>query len=64
MAVNSRFEWDNSKAASNWRSHGVTFDQAVKAISDPFATEWIDDREAYAKSASTCLACVMASYCT
>ncbi len=47
MSVNSRFEWDNRKAASNWRSHGVTFDQAVRAISDPFAIEWIDDREVY-----------------
>ena len=25
----------------------MTFDQAVKAINDPFAIEWIDDREAY-----------------
>jgi uncharacterized protein len=27
--------------------HGVTFDQAARAIGDPFAIEWIDDREAY-----------------
>jgi uncharacterized DUF497 family protein len=45
--MNDRFEWDNNKAASNWRSHGVTFDRAVVAISDPFAIEWIDDRETY-----------------
>jgi uncharacterized DUF497 family protein len=45
--MNGRFDWDNNKAASNWRDHGVTFDQAVKAIGDPFAVEWIDDREAY-----------------
>jgi uncharacterized protein len=45
--MNERFEWDNDKAASNWRSHGVAFDQAVVAISDPFAIEWIDDRETY-----------------
>ena len=45
--MNDRFTWDNDKAASNWRNHGVTFDQAAKAISDLFAIEWIDDREAY-----------------
>jgi uncharacterized protein len=45
--MNGRFEWDSDKAAANWRAHGVTFDQGVKAISDPFAIEWIDDREPY-----------------
>ena len=45
--MNGRFEWDNDKVARNWRNHGVTFDQAAKAISDPFAVEWIDDREPY-----------------
>jgi uncharacterized DUF497 family protein len=45
--MNDRFGWHNNKAASNWRDHGVTFDQAAKAIADPFAMEWIDDREAY-----------------
>ena len=47
--MNDRFTWDNDKAASNWRNHGVTFDQAAKAISDLFAIEWIDDREAYSE---------------
>jgi uncharacterized protein len=42
-----RFGWNNNKAASNWRNHGVTFDKAATAIDDPFAVEWIDDREAY-----------------
>lgn len=41
------FEWDPQKAARNWRDHGVTFDQGAKAISDPFAVEWIDEREDY-----------------
>lgn len=45
--MNDRFEWDNRKAAANWCDHGVTFDQAVKAVSDSFAIELIDDREAY-----------------
>ena len=38
-------EWDDAKAAENWRRHGVTFQQGVKALRDPFAIEWIDDRE-------------------
>ncbi len=41
------FEWDDAKAAENWRRHGVTFDQGAEALSDPFAIEEIDDREDY-----------------
>ena len=42
------FEWDNNKAASNTRDHeGVTFEQAAAAFSDPFAVEWLDEREDY-----------------
>jgi uncharacterized DUF497 family protein len=42
------FEWDDEKAASNIRDHeGVTFEQAAAAFSDPFAVEWIDEREDY-----------------
>lgn len=32
-----RFEWDNTKAASNLRKHGVSFDDAIAAFTDPFA---------------------------
>jgi uncharacterized DUF497 family protein len=38
---------DDTKAATNWRDHGVTFVRAAEAIGDPFAIEWIDDRERY-----------------
>jgi uncharacterized protein len=41
------FEWDDAKAAENWRRHGVTFPQGVEALCDPFAVEEIDDREDY-----------------
>lgn len=41
------FDWDDTKAATNWRDHGVAFHQAVKTFRDPFAVEWIDDRENY-----------------
>jgi uncharacterized protein len=43
------FEWDDAKAAENWRRHGVSFQQGAKALRDPFAVEWIDDREDYAE---------------
>ena len=42
-----RFEWDNNKAATNWKRHRVTFDQAIKALRDPYAFEQVDEREDY-----------------
>jgi uncharacterized protein len=32
-----RFEWNPVKAAANERKHGVSFDEASTAFSDPFA---------------------------
>ena len=37
------FEWDDLKAASNWRDHGVTFEAAREVFKDIFAIEWDDD---------------------
>ena len=31
------FEWDPKKAATNFRKHGVSFDQAVAAFGDPLS---------------------------
>jgi uncharacterized DUF497 family protein len=36
------FEWDDDKAARNWRDHGVSFEMAREAFSDAFAVEWAD----------------------
>ncbi len=41
------FEWDEDKAATNWRDHGVAFHEAIQAFRDTFAVERIDDREDY-----------------
>ena len=41
------FEWDDIKAAANLRDHRVSFEQAALACSDPFAVEWLDERENY-----------------
>lgn len=32
-----QFEWDATKAAANERKHGVTFEEAITAFSDPLA---------------------------
>jgi uncharacterized protein len=39
------FEWDEDKAAVNWREHGIAFHEAIKGFRDPFAVERLDDRE-------------------
>ena len=41
------FDWDDAKAAANFRKHGVTFEQAAYAFRDPFAVEWIDKSAVY-----------------
>ncbi len=41
------FEWDEDKAARNLIEHRVSFEQAAVACRDPFAVEWIDEREDY-----------------
>jgi len=41
------FEWHEAKADASVRTHGVSFDWASTAFKDPFAIEWLDDREDY-----------------
>ena len=36
------FEWDDAKADTNYRKHGVSFETATRVFNDPFAVEWID----------------------
>ena len=38
------FEWDDDKAARNWRYHGISFDMARHAFGDVFAMAWVDNR--------------------
>ena len=40
MAI--RFEWDEAKAKSNLRKHGVAFEDALLAFADPFALMQLD----------------------
>jgi uncharacterized DUF497 family protein len=41
------FEWDNVKAAANLAKHGVSFERARGAFSDPCAIDFADDRRYY-----------------
>jgi uncharacterized protein len=41
------FEWDDAKAEENYRKHGVTFDEAAYALSDPMCLEEPDERFDY-----------------
>jgi uncharacterized protein len=47
MASDDEFEWHHAKARSNYAKHGVTFDTAKGAFSDPFMVEVLDDSEDY-----------------
>jgi uncharacterized DUF497 family protein len=44
---NGDYQWDDAKGASNYAKHGVTFQVARDVFKDPFAIEFIDDREDY-----------------
>ena len=44
------FEWDPQKYRQNVRSHRITFHDAARALDDPNAVEWDDDREEYGEA--------------
>lgn len=48
--TDGEFEWDDAKAASNYADHGVTFEMARAVFQDPFAIDWLDEREAYGEA--------------
>ena len=37
------FEWDKRKATTNFRSHGVQFEEAQTVFYDEFATQYFDE---------------------
>ena len=47
------FEWDDTRAATNFANHGVSFERARLAFGDPFAVGRIDDREDYGEDRFT-----------
>jgi uncharacterized protein len=38
-----KFEWDTTKAASNQKKHGISFDEAKSVFYDEFAVQFYDD---------------------
>jgi uncharacterized DUF497 family protein len=44
-----QYEWDDRKATSNLRDHGVDFTDAIAALEDPNRLEDIDMRFTYAE---------------
>jgi uncharacterized protein len=42
-----KFEWDDIKARSNFKDHGVSFELAKTVFEDAFAIDRVDDREDY-----------------
>jgi uncharacterized protein len=50
------FEWDDEKAAANLKKHGVGFERAALAFSDPLAVELPDVRENYGEERTLLIA--------
>lgn len=38
-----KFEWDAEKAASNFKKHGVSFEEAQSVFYDEFAIQFFDE---------------------
>ena len=38
-----KFEWDSSKAATNLKKHGVSFEEAQSVFYDEFAVQFFDN---------------------
>ena len=36
------FEWDENKAAANWKKHGISFFQAARVFEDNYRKEYYD----------------------
>ena len=45
-----RFQWNDTKAARNYADHGVRFEAAREVFKDPFAIDWLDEREPYGEA--------------
>ncbi len=41
------FEWDDGKAETNLRLHGISFEDALPVFLDPWLLEIVDDRTDY-----------------
>jgi uncharacterized DUF497 family protein len=39
-----QFDWNPTKASSNQKKHGVTFEEATSVFFDEYATQFFDDK--------------------
>jgi uncharacterized protein len=53
-----KFEWNKSKAKDNYAKHGVSFELAKSVFKDPFALEFLDDRQDYGEDRFVIIATV------
>lgn len=42
-----KFDWDDTKAASNLAKHGVSFEEARTAFDDPWSIETFDEEHSH-----------------
>lgn len=59
-----QYEWDNGKAATNLRKHGVDFPDAIAALEDPNRIEEVDTRFVYDEERVQVMAWLAARYCS
>lgn len=45
--MNYNFEWDPTKATSNFKKHGVTFEQVIDIFKDPMALTLHEDDDSF-----------------
>ncbi len=44
------FDWDSNKASTNFKKHGVTFNEASTVLGDPLATTFYDSEHSQEES--------------
>ena len=45
-----KFDWDSSKASTNFKKHGVTFNEAATVLGDPSASTFYDPDHSHEES--------------
>jgi uncharacterized DUF497 family protein len=60
--MNLKVEWNKTKAKLNYAKHGVSFDLAREVFNDPFAVEFLDDRQDYGEQRFTVIGVVQGRF--
>ncbi|QQO33732.1 BrnT family toxin [Bradyrhizobium diazoefficiens] len=59
-----QYEWDNGKAATNLRKHGVDFPDAIAALEHPNRIEEVDTRFVYDEERVQVIGVARGRYCS